>query len=104
MISVDALVAYAEELEEAAITALATEDEAHIIGLNWLKDLRSQAISKIDAGGSGEYVESIVNGQKFVRSITGTWQEWFEVLQLAIKQFNGTAVKVVYARTSNPPH
>lgn len=94
MISADALVSYAEELETAAVGS----------GLAWLEGLRSAALARITGGGSTEYISTTVNGQTFMGKITSTAEDWFEVLTLAIRQLNGTAIKVVYARTPCPPH
>lgn len=94
MISADALTAYAEELEEAATGA----------GLEWLKARRDESLARINGGGSREYIETTVNGQQFRGQITATAVDWFETLQLAIKQLTGTACKVVYARSPTPSH
>lgn len=94
MIDVDTLVSYAEELEDAG-----TGD-----GLSWLVARRAEALARINGGGSSEYISTTVNGQTFERRIEGTASDWFSVLTLAIKILNGTAAKVTYARTANPPH
>lgn len=94
MTDVDTLVSYAEELEDATTGT----------GLVWLVARRAEALLKINGGGSSDYIQTTVNGQTFQRRIEATASDWFSVLTLAIKQLNGTAVKVVYARSANPPH
>lgn len=94
MISADALVAYAEELEDT------TEGS----GLAWLRARREEALAKITGGGGSQIISTTVNGQTFMRRIDGTAQDWFEVLTWAIRDLSGTRAKVTYARIPCPPH
>lgn len=94
MLNVDALVAYANELEETTEGA----------GLAWLKARRGEALAKIDGGGTSDIISTLVNGEQFTRKITATALEWFDALQAAIADFNGKAAKVTYARIYCAPH
>lgn len=94
MVSVDMLVAYAQELEDAAEGS----------GLAWLQARRDEALARINGGGSADYISSTVNGQTFMGRITSTSEDWFDLTQLAILQITGKATKVTYAISPTPPH
>lgn len=93
MVDTNALLEYALELEEAAAGA----------GLAWLQARRDEALARMSGGGSGDYIETNVNGQQFRRTISATAVDWFEALQSAIGRLNGKSAKVTYARTINIP-
>ncbi len=95
MISVEALVAYAQDLDDEG-------DPGD--GLTWLKAKRDEAVNKITGGSQFDYISTTVDGQTFTRKISATAQEWFEALQLAIRRVQGTAVRTVYAKFQNIPH
>lgn len=94
MISVEALVSYARELEVDVPGS----------GVAWLKARRAEALAKINGGGGQDYVSAAANGKSFTRRFHATAQEWFEQVQNALEELNATRVKVTYPTFSNIPH
>lgn len=73
-------------------------------GATWLRQLRDEALSKINKGQMSSLISANVNGESFTRELAIDAAAMLDQANIALRELLGTEVRMTYSYLSGFPH